>query len=154
VSEAPRIRPARAEDLATIAKFNVAMAQETEGKAIDLATLTSGVEKVFADPARGRYLVAELDGRLAGCLLVTTEWSDWHDAWYWWIQSVYTTPEARGRGVYSALHEKVREEARAAGDVAAIRLYVERHNTRAQRTYRNLGMIDSDYLVYEERLDR
>ena len=147
------VRPARASDRDVIAAFNVAMGRETEGRELDPEVLRSGVEKALADSSRGRYLVAELDGAVAGCLFVTREWSDWHDAWYWWIQSVYTAPEARGRGVYTALHGQVRREATAAGDVAAIRLYVERHNTRAQGTYRKLGMVDSDYRVYEERLD-
>lgn len=149
---AVRVRPARAEDREAIAAFNAAMAHETEGKELDLATLTRGVEKALADPSRGRYFVAEVGGRAAGCLLLTREWSDWRDGWYWWIQSVYVTPESRDRGVYTALHEQVRREAMAAGDVAAIRLYVEKHNAPAQRTYRRLGMVDSDYLVYEEVL--
>lgn len=150
MTSAVTVRPGREEDRDTIAAFNAAMARETEGKELDLAVLRSGVERAISDPSRGRYLVAELDGRVAGCLFVTREWSDWHDRWYWWIQSVYTQPDARGRGVYTALHERVRDEARAAGDVAAIRLYVEKRNRRAQRTYRALGMVDSDYLVYEE----
>ena len=149
---AMNVRPARTADREAIAAFNAAMARETEGKELDRETLRRGVERALTDASRGRYYVAEMDGRVAGCLLLTREWSDWHDGWYWWIQSVYVAPEERGRGVYTALHEQVRREAIAAGDVAAIRLYVEKHNGSAQRTYRRLGMIDSDYLVYEERL--
>jgi len=128
------------------------MARETEGHELDLATLTNGVERGLADPAKGRYWVAELNGAVVGCLFVTREWSDWRDGWYWWIQSVYVAPEARGCGAYSALHERVRSEARTAGDVVAIRLYVERDNRRAQGTYQKLGMGDTGYLVYEEKL--
>jgi len=144
------VRPAVAADRDVIAAFNAAMAQETERRELDLATLACGVERGLADPAKGSYFVAELDGRTAGCLLVTTEWSDWRDGWFWWIQSVYVAPESRGRGVYSALHQRVRAAAREAGEVVGVRLYVERRNERAQRTYRRLGMRDADYLVYEE----
>ncbi|HEX9801505.1 MAG TPA: GNAT family N-acetyltransferase [Thermoanaerobaculia bacterium] len=147
---APLVRAARASDRDVIARFNAAMALETEGRSLDLATLERGVERALADPARGSYFVAERDGRAAGCLLVTREWSDWRDGWFWWIQSVYVPAEHRGRGVYSALHERVRAAAREAGGVVGLRLYVERHNERAQRTYRRLGMRDAGYLVYEE----
>jgi ribosomal protein S18 acetylase RimI-like enzyme len=154
MTETVKVRPALSVDRDVIAAFNAAMARETEGKELDLVTVTRGVEKALADPSRGRYYVAELEGRAAGCLLLTREWSDWRDGWYWWIQSVFVTPQARGRGAYTALHEQVRREAIAAGDVAAIRLYVEKHNAAAQRTYHRLGMIDAGYLVYEERLKR
>jgi ribosomal protein S18 acetylase RimI-like enzyme len=146
------VRPARAADRDAIAAFNAAMARETEHRELDLATLTRGVERGLADPAKGRYFVAELDGRVAGCLMVTTEWSDWRAGWFWWIQSVYVDPAQRGRGVYGALHEHVRTAARAAGDVVGIRLYVEKDNTRAQRAYRKLGMTETDYRLYEELL--
>ena len=147
------VRAADAADGDVIAAFNAAMARETEQRELDRATLTRGVERALADPAKGRYFVAELDGRVAGCLLVTTEWSDWRDGWFWWIQSVYVALDCRGRGVYAALHEHVRAAARAAGDVVGLRLYVEKDNARAQRTYQKLGMTETDYRLYEELLD-
>jgi ribosomal protein S18 acetylase RimI-like enzyme len=146
------IRPARAGDLAAIAAFNAAMAEETEGRPLDRAVLERGVAHAFEDAARGRYFVAEEGGRVVGCLMITTEWSDWRDGWFWWIQSVYVASEARGRGVYAALHGHVRAAARAAGDVVGLRLYAERHNERAQRTYRRLGMVETGYLLFEELL--
>jgi hypothetical protein len=45
------VRPARAADADDIARFNLAMAQETEGKALDPAKLRAGVDAVFADSA-------------------------------------------------------------------------------------------------------
>jgi ribosomal protein S18 acetylase RimI-like enzyme len=147
-----RVRPAVAADREAIVAFNHAMALETEGRELDRAILGRGVARALPDPARGRYFVAELDGAVAGCLMVTTEWSDWRDGWFWWIQSVYVAPAARGRGVYAALHGHVREAARAAGDVVGLRLYAERHNERAQHTYRRLGMVETDYRLFEEPL--
>jgi len=146
------VRPAHAADCDAIAAFNAAMARETEHRELDLATLARGVERGLSDPAKGRYFVAEVGGRVAGCLFVTTEWSDWRDGWFWWIQSVYVDPGFRGRGVYAALHEHVRAAARAAGDVVGLRLYVEKDNDRAQRTYRKLRMAETDYRLYEEIL--
>lgn len=144
------VRPARPEDAATIAEYNRRMAGETEALELDHATLARGVAAALADPAKARYSVAELDGRLVGQLMVTLEWSDWRDGWIWWIQSVYVVAEARRHGVLAALYAHVRATAKAQGDVRAIRLYVERENAVAQRAYERLGMARTDYLVYEE----
>ena len=87
-------------------------------------------------PPTGFFVVAESGGEVAGALLVTYEWSDWRNARFWWIQSVYVRPEHRRRGIYRELHEFVRARARAAGGVAGFRLYVERENVDAQRNLR------------------
>jgi GNAT superfamily N-acetyltransferase len=144
------VRPASRADLELLVDFNAAMAQETEGKRLDPARLRPGVAAVLADPQRGRYRVADLDGRVVGALLVTLEWSDWRNGWFWWIQSVYVLPEARGRGVYRALHASVLAEARADRDVCGVRLYVDQDNRAAQATYAAVGMRRTHYLFYEE----
>jgi GNAT superfamily N-acetyltransferase len=144
------VRVARPGDAARLVRFNLALARETESRELDPAILGAGVERALADPERGRYFVAEMAGAAVGALLVTTEWSDWRNGWFWWIQSVYVEPRSRGRGVYSALHGHVRDAARSAGDVVGLRLYVERENARAQATYRRLGMTETGYRLYEE----
>lgn len=143
------VRRAVAADLDTLARFNMAMAWETEGKALAADTLWRGVRAALEDAGRGFYLVAEIDGRPAGQLLITTEWSDWRNAWFWWIQSVYVAPEFRRRGVYRVLEQQARQEALAAGNVCGLRLYVDRDNREAQQVYVNLGMAHSNYDLYE-----
>jgi len=143
-------RPAVAEDAETIARFNQAMAMETEGKTLDPETLGRGVRRVLDEPAHGRYLVAEDEGgAVVACLMITYEWSDWRNAQVWWIQSVYVSPAHRRKGVFRRLYQAVRELGEAAG-VCGYRLYVERENVRAQRTYEDLGMRLADYLMYEQ----
>jgi GNAT superfamily N-acetyltransferase len=149
---AVRVRPAAPGDRDAIVEFNLAMALESEGRALDRERLARGVERALGDAGIGRYLVAEAGAETAGSLLLTNEWSDWRDGWFWWIQSVYVAPRHRRRGVYRALHERVREEARRAGDVVGLRLYVERDNRGAQRTYARLGMSETAYRLYEELL--
>jgi ribosomal protein S18 acetylase RimI-like enzyme len=148
------IRPATAADVDTIVAYNAAMALETEHKQLDPAMLMRGVEHAIADPARCAYFVAEIDGRIVGQTMVTYEWSDWRDGWFWWIQSVYVHPEFRRRGVFRALYRHVHELARARPDVCGLRLYVEQHNTRAHATYRRLGMVPSGHVVYEDDWSR
>ena len=148
------VRRGEPRDAATVAEFNQRMAMETEHKALDPAILARGVERVFTDPAKGFYLVAESAGQTVGQLMVTFEWSDWRDGWFWWIQSVYVRKDFRKQGVFRRLYEAMIHQAQAAGDVVGIRLYVERDNTRAQVTYAQLGMIDPGYFVREVMLDR
>lgn len=143
------IRVALPEDASRLVEFNKRMARETEGKDLAHAILRSGVDAILADPSRGFYLVAELDGQLVGCLMVTTEWSDWRNGVFWWIQSVYVAPEFRRRGVFRALYEATRERARHAEGVCGFRLYVERRNVQAQATYTRLGLTETNYRMFE-----
>jgi len=144
------LRKAQARDAAPIAAFNTAMAHETEGKALLPERIDAGVRRLVADPSLGFYLVAEEAGRVVGCLLVTNEWSDWRCGLFWWIQSVYVAPDFRRRGVYRAMYDHIRALAAADPGICGFRLYVEKDNTRAQQTYRSLGMQATDYLLFEE----
>ena len=146
------IRLAEKSDARAMVEFNQAMALETEGKTLDAQILQSGVESVFHDEKKGFYVVAEEDGRIVGGLMITFEWSDWRDGWFWWIQSVYILPEYRARGIYRLLYDFVKETAREKEDVCGFRLYVEKENTRAQKVYEKLGMEASHYLMYEEMI--
>jgi GNAT superfamily N-acetyltransferase len=145
-----QVRPATATDAGHLVSFNLAMAWETEHKRLDPEVLAAGVRSVFEQPARGRYWVAEAGGVVQGGLMVTYEWSDWRNGDWWWIQSVYVRPEARGQGVFGALYRHVAALAREATGVVGLRLYVERANDRAQGVYRALGMDDAGYLVFEQ----
>jgi ribosomal protein S18 acetylase RimI-like enzyme len=147
-----QIREAEERDAPALVEFNLRMAMETEDKPLDPAVVAAGVRGVLEDRARGFYLVAESDGMTVGSLLVTTEWSDWRNGVYWWIQSVYVEPPFRRRGVYRALHEEVRTRARNTPGVRGCRLYVERDNETAQAAYLRLGMAETRYRIFEEPL--
>jgi ribosomal protein S18 acetylase RimI-like enzyme len=144
------IRPARAEDADTIAAFNIAMAHETEGKRLLPDVVANGVRRLIAEPALGFYLVAEAGGEVVAALMVTTEWSDWRNGRFWWLQSVYVQSGWRRRGVFRAMYAEVTAAAAREPDVCGFRLYVERDNHAAQATYRALGMQQTDYLLLEQ----
>lgn len=146
-----KIRLATIDDAGTLVQFNQAMASETEGKELTDAVLRPGVEGLFARPEYGFYLIAEPadgSGDPAGSLMVTYEWSDWRNGLFWWIQSVYVTPDWRRRGVYTALYDYVKELA-SAENICGFRLYVEKDNVAAQQTYKRLGMAETHYLMFE-----
>ncbi len=151
---APVIRNATLDDIGRMADWAVAMAWETEEKALDPDTVRRGIRAVFDQPGRGCYFIAERGGEPAGTLMLTYEWSDWRDGDWWWIQSVYVAPEHRRQGVYAALYTHVKQAAESRADVCGLRLYVEHHNTNAQRTYESLGMTDAGYKMYEAALPK
>lgn len=148
------IRPAHRDDIALLVQWACAMAMETEHKQLDPDTVQRGIASALAQPQRGRYWLAERSGEPAGTLMVTYEWSDWRAADWWWIQSVYVAPAHRRRGVYAALYQHVRDEAAQTAAVCGLRLYVEKENSTAQRTYQSLGMHDAGYHMYEATLPR
>ena len=138
-------------DAEFIADFQVQMARETEDKSLDLDLVTTAVAKVFHDPAKGFYLVAELDSRLVGSLMITTEWSDWRNSDMWYFQSVFVKPEFRGQGIFRRMYDHVLELAKQQ-DVLHARLYVEEENQRAQNVYESLGMKRMPYHMYDIRI--
>lgn len=148
-----KIRIAEEKDASAMIEFNQAMALETEGKRLEPEKIEKGVKAVFQDEKKGFYVVAESESEeIIGGLMVTFEWSDWRNGWFWWIQSVYILPEARGRKIYSRLYEFVKKEAEKKENVCGFRLYVETENKNAQRVYEKVGMDVSHYLMFEEEV--
>jgi ribosomal protein S18 acetylase RimI-like enzyme len=144
------VRPARVSDLETLVRFSAAMAEETEGRTLDLDRLRQGTAAVLASSEHGYYLVAEMTSQVIAQLLLTYEWSDWRNGVFWWIQSVYVEPTMRRRGVYRMMHEYVLRDAHRRADVCGIRLYVAKNNGEAQAAYVRVGMGLTPYQVYEQ----
>jgi GNAT superfamily N-acetyltransferase len=144
-----RVRAATPADCDFIVAANLALAVETERKTLDRATVERGVAAQIADPARGRYYLAEHNGEVAGQLALTWEWSDWRNGTFWWVQSVYVTEAFRGHGVFRSLYEYVLNEARRRDDVCGLRLYVDKSNRRARDVYLRLGMKTTHYDLLE-----
>ena len=145
------IRRAQRRDIKTIVSFNLAMALETEDLQLNESTLALGVEQVMNDPAKGFYLVVEENDLVIASLMITREWSDWRNSWWWWIQSVYVDPEHRRRGIFLRMYDHVQRLAEKEA-AAGLRLYVETSNVPARRTYVRCGMEESHYIMYEQAL--
>ena len=143
------VRRANLADAARIVAFQLAMATETQGLSLQPDVVGRGVRAVFDDAGKGEYWVADLDGRTVACLLTVDEWSDWRNATVMWIHSVYVAPEARRRGVFTAMYRHLRERVETSPDLAGLRLYTERTNHAAQSVYEGLGMSREHYHLYE-----
>ena len=144
------IREGSISDTPTIAKFQTQMALETESKILKESTIRQGVESVLKCPNKGFYIIAETDSQVIGSLLVTFEWSDWRNGWFFWIQSVFVDAKYRRQGVYRVMHSEVIRRTKESGNCCGIRLYVEKDNRNAQKVYKTLGMHETDYYLYEE----
>ena len=144
------IRRALSQDASELAEFNISMARETESMELIPEVITAGVRAMIKNPQMGFYLVVELDNNIQASLMITTEWSDWRNGIFWWIQSVYVRPQYRRQGLYRELYARVKELAEQEPAVCGFRLYVERDNSNAQKTYQSLGMQETDYKIFEE----
>jgi len=143
------IRCSTVEDAETIKAFNLALALESEGLRLDPERVAEGVRVGLADAGKARYFLAELGGGVVGQLMVTSEWSDWRNAYFWWIQSVFVAPGFRSRGVFRALYGHVDTLARSQDDTCGLRLYVHHDNQSAIEVYRKLGMAITAYKLCE-----
>ena len=144
------IRRALSQDIAELADFNIKMARETESVELIPEVITAGVKTMIDNPQMGFYLVVELDNGIQASLMITTEWSDWRNGIFWWIQSVYVRPQYRRQGLYRELYTRVKEMAEQEPSVCGFRLYVENENHAAQKTYQSQGMSETEYKIYEE----
>ncbi|SUZ58761.1 uncharacterized protein METZ01_LOCUS11615 [marine metagenome] len=143
------IRKASNNDINTIVTFNYLMAKETETILLDKNIVKLGVKSVITDPSKAQYWIAENNNEIIGQLMVTYEWSDWRNGDMWWISSVYVTENFRRCGVFSALYKHIEHMAKENPGCCGIRLYIEKQNERAQKTYLSLGMNDAGYDVME-----
>ncbi|MEK7305131.1 MAG: GNAT family N-acetyltransferase [Nitrospirota bacterium] len=145
------IRLGRLDDIEHLVAFSQAMALETEGRRLEADRLQRGTRALLNSTVHGFFLVAEqpLTHQVVGQLMITYEWSDWRNASFWWIQSVYVAPAWRRKGVFRNMHAKVIERAKADPSVCGVRLYVESENSVAQDVYRRVGLKPSSYSVFE-----
>ena len=143
------IRKALNKDIDVIARYNYNLAYETENKILNMNILTKGVEAIIKDENKGIYHVCEINGEVVGQIMYTFEWSDWRNGTFLWIQSVYVNKEFRGMGVFKALYKFIRDIADNDNNICGIGLYVEKENTIAKKTYKNIGMKECNYYIYE-----
>ncbi len=144
-----QIRLATEEDKEVIAGFQIKMARETEDMELNSETVHLGVKSVFLDPAKGKYIVAVDNQIIIASLMLTSEWSDWRDKWFLWIQSVYVIPERRGQGVFRKMYTFVQQMIQSDEQIAGLRLYVDSANKPAIATYKAIGMDGDHYKLFE-----
>ena len=121
------IRKGDINHLKVIVANNIKMAQETENKILNQSSIFNGVDELLNNSNLGWYYIAVIDKHIAGQVMITRQWSDWRNGYFWWIQSVYVKKKYSRIGVYSVLHNYVNEQAKIMGAVG-LRLYVDSTN--------------------------
>lgn len=144
-----KVRKATSTDKSSIVDFQLKMAAETEGIKLDEPTVFKGVSAVLEDTGKGQYYVTEINGKVVASLLTTYEWSDWRNGTILWIQSVYVLKNHRRKGIYRNMYSHIKQLVQQDNNLNGIRLYADKSNLPAQKTYLQLGMSPDHYVTFE-----
>jgi len=143
------VRKATLNDIDSIVDFQLKMAAETEGIELDKPTVIKGITAVVTDYSKGQYYVTEIDKSIVASLLTTYEWSDWRNGTILWIESVYVNNEYRRKGVYRNMYSHIKQLVLENEKLNGIRLYADKSNHAAHKTYQKLGMSPDHYVTFE-----
>jgi GNAT superfamily N-acetyltransferase len=136
----PLIRPARPADAATILRFIRDLAAfEREPDAVEATEATLGEALFGAHPA-AEAVIAEQDGRPLGFALFFHNFSTWTGRRGLYLEDLYVTPDARGRGIGGALLRHLAGIAVARG-CARFEWSVLDWNAEAIAVYRRIGAV-------------
>ena len=139
----PVIRFAGVEDADDIYASLVGIAETVE----ELHKLKSTADDIrrfgFGDAPAFETLIAEIDGRFAGCCLYFASFSTWIGRPGVYVQDFYVADEFRGQGVGERLLQRLAAVTRQRGG-CYIRLAVDTQNYRAQAFYTRAGIKHSD----------
>jgi GNAT superfamily N-acetyltransferase len=144
-----KVRKATSTDKLSIVDFQLKMAAETEGIKLDEPTVFKGVSAVLEDTGKGQYYVTEIEGKVVASLLTTYEWSDWRNGTILWIQSVYVLKNHRRKGIYRNMYTHLKQLVQQDNNLNGIRLYADKSNLPAHKTYQQLGMSPDHYITFE-----
>ena len=110
----------------------------------------------FGEAPAFETLIAEIDGRFAGCCLYFASFSTWFGRPGVYVQDFYVADEFRGQGVGEKLLQRLASVTRKRGG-CYIRLAVDTQNYRAQAFYTRAGIKHSDteqiHAAYDEDFD-
>jgi len=136
----PLIRPARPADAATILRFIRDLAAfEREPDAVE-ATEEMLSEALFGAHPAAEAVIAEQDGRPLGFALFFHNFSTWTGRRGLYLEDLYVTPDARGRGIGGALLRHLAGIAVARG-CARFEWSVLDWNAEAIAVYRRIGAV-------------
>jgi len=136
----PLIRPARPADAATILRFIRDLAAfEREPDAVEATEETLGEALFGAHPA-AEAVIAEQDGQPLGFALFFHNFSTWTGRRGLYLEDLYVTPDARGRGIGGALLRHLAGIAVARG-CARFEWSVLDWNAEAIAVYRRIGAV-------------
>ncbi|MGC4000863.1 MAG: GNAT family N-acetyltransferase [Anaeromyxobacter sp.] len=136
--EVPMWRQARPADGEAIISMCLALHGEDPGIAtVRPAQVRETLAFLEREPSRGRTLVAEADGHIAGYAFLVRFWSNELGGEVCEVDELFVRAGQRGNGLGSSLFEAI--DAGRFGSFVAIALGVSPANGRARRLYERLG---------------
>lgn len=136
----PLGRPARLEDESVVVALMRDFYAE-ENLVFDEVVTPRAVRELLASPALGTVLLLTCAGTVVGYLVVTYGFSLEFHGRYALLDELYLVPAVRGRSWARHALDAAAGTARSAG-VSALRLEVNRANTRARSAYLKSGYQD------------
>lgn len=97
-------------------------------------SLREAIDGVLADPARGFFMVLELDQRIVGAAYVSFVWALEHGGRAGWLEELYVEPDHRADGLGTSLLRAVLSECRSLG-CAAVDLEIDADHARVCSLY-------------------
>ena len=140
-SESGEWRLAERGDDGEVVEMSLALyAEDPASRPVSEAQVRLTLEAFRAQPARGRAVVLEADGRLAGYAFLVSFWSNELGGEICTIDELYVRSAWRGRGLASRLVEALEPEGHLwPGRPVALELEVSPGNVRALALYERLG---------------
>jgi len=134
-------RPAHPSDDASIISMSLALFREDPSThPMTAERIERTLEAFREDAARGRAVVFEAEGGLAGYALLTSFWSNEWGGRVCLIDELYLSPAQRGAGHGTELIEQLAAKSGLfPGDYVALGLEVTARNARAKALYERLG---------------
>jgi len=143
------IKKANKSDIDLLISFQYSLAEETENLVLDKSILKEGIVNLLEDDGKGMYWIAEIEGEKIGCVMIQKEWSDWRNGSVFWIHSVYVKAQYRKKGVFRSMYSFFQDMVKKDDNLKGLRLYVDKTNQNAIKTYAAMGMTREHYDLYE-----
>lgn len=146
-------RDARPTDDDAIVGMFLALNHEDPGQLpVDRRHIERTLTVLRAEPARGKAVVAEVDGRVIGYALLIPFWSNELGGEVCTIDELYVVPDRRGRGIGRRLVASLCDDvALWPGPAVALGLEVSPANGRARRFFESCGFVGGNTTMHLRR---
>jgi ribosomal protein S18 acetylase RimI-like enzyme len=133
-------RTARPEDDDAIVAMCLALNRDDPGpRPVEAEQVRRTLATLRAAPQRGRAVVLDLAGRVAGYALLIAFWSNEQGGEVCEVDELFVDPAFRSRGFGSALFDAIERGQLGSPPPVSIDLGVNDGNARARRLYERLG---------------
>jgi len=127
-------------------------ATDAPDREVDISRFPATIDRLLAEPSRGRVVLFEHDGRVVGYALVVPFWSNEFGGNVLLVDELLVEKEYRGRGVARAFFSFI--AAATPFEAVALALEVSPENARARALYEAMGFRERHHRMMTRRLVR